>query len=251
MSHEIRTPINAIIGYTQLIAMGIVGEVNQEQGAQLSRIAASGQHLRGLIDDVLDLSRIEAGRLTVGSTIATAGSVVSAALDLVRPQALEKGIVLGEHCEGDPRTAYSGDEQRVQQVLVNLLSNATKFTPAGGRVSVHCGTLERPTVDLEATSTSGWTYFAVEDTGVGIAPEMLERIFQPFVQGDGGYTRTYPGAGLGLTISRRLARMMSGDLTVESVQGEGSRFTLWLPAGEQDTRADPPRTAGTNPATRA
>ena len=253
MSHEIRTPINAIIGYTQLIAMGIVGQVNEEQSAQLARITASGQHLRGLIDDVLDLSRIEAGRLTVGSTIATAGSVVNAALDLVRPQAGEKGIVLAERCEGEPSAIYSGDEQRVQQVLVNLLSNATKFTPAGGRVSVQCGTLERPTVDLEATSTSGWTYFAVEDSGVGIPPEMLERIFQPFVQGDGGYTRTYPGTGLGLTISRRLARMMGGDLTVESVQGEGSRFTLWLPAGKQGgkTRADPPRTAGTNPATRA
>jgi signal transduction histidine kinase len=108
--------------------------------------------------------------------------------------------------------------------------------------------MPHPRVDLEARSTSGWTYFAVEDTGIGIASELLERIFQPFVQGEGGYTRTHPGTGLGLTISRRLARLMGGDLTVESVQGEGSRFTLWLPAGEQSSvaRSDAPRVQGTN-----
>jgi signal transduction histidine kinase len=115
-------------------------------------------------------------------------------------------------------------------VLVNLLSNAVKFTPNGGRVTVECASTRRPTVDLEASSDRGWVFFAVSDDGAGIAPPMLERIFQPFVQGEGGYTRTHPGTGLGLTISRRLARLMGGDLTVESVQGEGSRFTLWLPA---------------------
>jgi len=115
-------------------------------------------------------------------------------------------------------------------VLVNLLSNAVKFTPSGGRVIVDCGRVKRPTVEIEATTDGEWTYLAVEDSGIGIAPEMQERIFQPFVQGDGGYTRAHPGTGLGLTISRRLARLMGGDLTVESVQGEGSRFALWLPA---------------------
>jgi signal transduction histidine kinase len=241
MSHEIRTPINAIIGYTQLIAMGIVGPVTEEQSAQLARIAASGRHLRELIDDILDLSKIEAGRLAVGCTVSKAGEVVEAALALVRPLAVPKEIALSERCEGSPDVSYVGDARRVEQVLVNLLSNAVKFTPPRGRVTVECGSTRRPTVDLEATSDSGWVYVAVNDDGAGIAPEMLERIFQPFVQGEGGYTRTHPGTGLGLTISRRLARLMGGDLTVESVQGEGSRFTLWLPAGIETstTRSTP------------
>ena len=252
MSHEIRTPINAIIGYTQLLTMGIVGPVNEEQGMQLARIASSGEHLRGLIDDILDLSRIEAGRLTVGSEVGVAARAVTPAIELVRPLAAAKNVALADRCQGDPDALFFGDAHRVQQVLVNLLSNATKFTPEGGRISVQCGTMQHPRVDLEARSTSGWTYLAVEDNGIGIPPEMLERIFQPFVQGEGGYTRTHPGTGLGLTISRRLARLMGGDLTVESVQGEGSRFTLWLPAGEQGSpaRGDPPRVPGTNQVTR-
>lgn len=213
---------------------------------------SSADHLRGLIDDVLDLSRIEAGRLAVGCTVSTTRTAVASAIEHVREQAAAKKIVLEDRCEGEPDALFFGDAHRVQQVLVNLLSNATKFTPEGGRISVQCGTMEFPTVDLEARSRGGWTFFAVEDTGVGITPEMLERIFQPFVQGDGGYTRTHPGPGLGLTIGRRLARLMGGDLIVESVQGEGSRFTLWLPAGEQGgaTRDDAPRVPGTNRMTR-
>jgi signal transduction histidine kinase len=177
--------------------------------------------------------------------------MVNAALALVRPQAEAKGIALSERCEGSPDVAYVGDAHRVEQVLVNLLSNAVKFTPSGGRVTVHCGSLRRPTVDIEAAAADGdWVYFAVEDTGAGIAPEMLERIFQPFVQGEGGYTRSHPGTGLGLTISRRLARLMEGDLTVESVQGEGSRFTLWLPGGTV-TRETSRRTSGATLASEA
>jgi signal transduction histidine kinase len=132
---------------------------------------------------------------------------------------------------------------------VNLLSNAVKFTPTGGRLTVECGATRRPTVDLEATSDSGWVYFAVEDNGAGIPPAMMERIFQPFVQGEGGYTRTHPGTGLGLTISRRLARLMGGDLTVDSVQGEGSRFTLWLPAATE-TNTNPRATSDAGRATK-
>jgi len=227
---QIRTPINAMIGYTQLLAMGIAGPLTDEQAAQLARIGASGRHLRGLIDDILDLSRIEAGRLTVGISRGSLAESVEAAMALVRPEAAAKGIALTDRCECGAGGGYLGDPPRVQQVLVNLLSNATKFTPAGGRIHVRCGTTERPNVDLAAASAATWTYFAVEDTGIGIAPELLERIFQPFVQGEAGYTRAHSGTGLGLTISRRLARLMGGDLTVESVQGEGSCFTLWLPA---------------------
>jgi signal transduction histidine kinase len=237
MSHEIRTPINAMIGYTQLLAMGIGGPVTDTQAAQLARIEASGRHLGALIEDVLDLSRIEAGQLTIGRRVGDAGRSAEVALALVRPMAAAKGISLGEACECHGRTAYLGDEQRVQQILANLMSNATKFTPAGGRVRVECGTTDRPPVDLAAAGSDAWTYFVVEDSGIGIPPELLERIFQPFVQGETGYTRAHSGAGLGLTISRRLARLMGGDLTVESVQGEGSRFTLWLHAASASEAA--------------
>jgi PAS domain S-box-containing protein len=229
MSHEIRTPINAMIGYTQLLEMGVAGPYSEEQGVQLARIGASGKHLLGLIDDVLDLSRIEAGRLTVSKAPGVAGSAVDTVLALVRPQAAEKGIALDIDCGGTRDAEYVGDERRVQQILANLLSNAVKFTPPAGRVRVECGRAEQVPADAETAGRGPWTYFAVEDTGIGIAPAMLHRIFQPFVQGEGGYTRAHGGTGLGLTLSRRLARLMDGDLTAESVQGEGSRFVLWLP----------------------
>ena len=247
MSHEIRTPINAMIGYTQLLAMGIAGPVTDEQAAQLERIGASGRHLRGLIDDILDLSKIEAGRLTVGSSVGVALTTVDAAIALVGSEAAAKGLRVETTCECTGGAAYLGDPARVQQVLVNLLTNAIKFTPAGGRVHIQCATVARPMVDVEAPAAEAWTYFRVEDTGIGIGPELLERIFQPFVQGEGGYTRAHSGTGLGLTISRRLARLMAGDLTVESVQGEGSSFTLWLPAaasGEAERRASSPPATG-------
>jgi hypothetical protein len=133
-------------------------------------------------------------------------------------------------CEGDRDAPYLGDDQRVRQVLVNLLSNAVKFTPPGGRVVVRCGRASQPAPHAALTGNGPWSQVTVEDTGIGIAPEMLQRIFQPFVQAEGGYTRAHTGTGLGLSISRRLARLMGGDLTVESVQGEGSSFTLWAVA---------------------
>jgi PAS domain S-box-containing protein len=236
MSHEIRTPINAIIGYTQLMEMGITGAITDEQREQLVRIGSSGRHLLGLIEDVLDLAKIEAGRLRIDHFQGMAASTVDAALPLVRPQAAAKGIELGVRCADAPVT-YVGDEQRVQQVLVNLLSNAVKFTPPGGRVTVDCGTAVRLPGGVDAEATGPWAWIAVEDNGVGIAPELLQRIFKPFVQAEGGYTRTHSGTGLGLTISRRLARLMGGDLSVESVEGEGARFTLWLPGGAPEQPA--------------
>lgn len=238
MSHEIRTPLNAIIGYTEIIEMGLSGPVTPEQSAQLARITSSGKHLLGLIDDILDLSRIEANRLTVSQTPAPAERAVDAALGFLRPQATAKRVTLVSACDdGDDR--YVGDEQRVQQILTNLLANAVKFTPPGGQVTLRCGRSAQLPAGTEAPASGPWICFAVEDTGVGIAPDQQQRIFQPFVQGDSGYTRAHGGAGLGLTISRRLARLMGGELTLESTEGEGSRFTLWLPAAEHVVRHTP------------
>lgn len=230
MSHEIRTPINAIIGYTQLLEIGIVGAVTEEQRLQLERISASGKHLLRLIEDILDLARVEAGQLNVSISTGASAQTVDSAFVLVQPQASAKGVKMTSICQGEHDVLYFGDDQRVQQVLVNLLSNAVKFTPPDGRVTVRCGHSSRHSLPGGSVRDEGWVFFAVEDTGPGIPPELLQRIFHPFVQADAGYTRAHTGAGLGLTISRRLARLMGGDLTVESVQGEGSTFTLWLAA---------------------
>jgi signal transduction histidine kinase len=259
MSHEIRTPINAIIGYTELLDLGIGGQLTEDQRAQLGRIRASGRHLVGLIDDVLDLAKVEAGQLAVASSTVAAGPVVDTALTFVRPQAAAKAIQISTICEGDRNAPFVGDPARVQQILTNLLSNAVKFTRSHGHVRVRCGMSdEGPPV----TGSTGerWTVFVVEDTGIGIPADKLESIFQPFTQVETGYTRTHGGTGLGLTISRRLARLMGGDLTVESREGEGSRFTLWLPAptgpvtGPRDdgrVRSGAVATAGPGPARRA
>ena len=167
--------------------------------------------------------------MAVDPVSAITGDVAEAALASIRPQATAKGVEISVTPGGNPRAGYIGDPQRVQQILINLLSNAVKFTAPGGSVVVKCrnhfgrgpGT---PDADVE------WACISVEDTGLGIAEQDLERIFQPFMQVENGYTRAHGGTGLGLTISRSLAQIMGGDITVESVLGRGSRFTLWLPA---------------------
>ena len=229
MSHEIRTPINAMIGYAELIQMGVSGATTEAQTKQLGRIRSSGEHLISLVDEILDLAKIEAGRMAVEPRVAVVGEAAESALALIRPQASRKGVDVGSAPDGDLTATYVGDPQRVQQILANLLSNAIKFTPAGGRVSIDCGMAER-TDETAADGVTEWARITVHDTGIGIAEDDVERIFQPFVQVESGYTRAHGGTGLGLTISRSLAQMMGGDLTVESLVGRGSEFTLWLPS---------------------
>ena len=225
MSHEIRTPINAMMGYAELLELGLSGPVSESQRTQLGRIRSSGEHLTSLVSEILDLAKIEAGRMDVDPVRAVASDSADVALSLVRPQAMNKGVQVAPRAVGDMTAEYMGDPQRVQQIIVNLLSNAVKFTEPGGTIEVQCGTGARPDTDGKL-----WTFIAVQDSGVGIAPADQERIFQPFVQVDAGYTRAHGGTGLGLTISRSLAQMMGGDLTVQSAPGSGSRFTLWLPS---------------------
>jgi len=232
MSHEIRTPINAIIGYTELLQLGLSGPVTEKQEGQLDRIQVSGRHLIGLVDQVLDFARIESGNLRVERRPALAADAVETALTVLRPQAVAKGIELSARCEDDPPPRYLGDSGRVDQILVNLLSNAIKFTEPGGRTSIRCAACDGP---LPGGGAAGrWTCVEVEDTGVGIPPEEIERVFEPFVQVESGYTRRHGGSGLGLAISMRLARSMGGDLTVRSEPGRGSCFTLWLPAAAEE-----------------
>jgi PAS domain S-box-containing protein len=227
MSHELRTPINAVLGYTSLLEMGIAGSISGEQRTYLERVRASTTHLLGLINDVLDLSKIEAGRMGVTAEPGRAGEAVADALSFVATQAEEKGLRLESTCE-TPGPLYLGDRDRVRQVLLNLLSNAVKFTEHGG-VTVRCGT-GRPTGPSRLEGPGPWVCIRVEDTGPGIAPEETEAVFEPFVQAESPHTRTAGGTGLGLSISRRLARMMGGDLTLQTELGRGACFTLWLPA---------------------
>ncbi len=215
MSHEIRTPINAIIGYADLLMYETEGPITDGQRQQLERLRLGGRHLIALVDEVLDLAHIESGQLRIEKRVGLAGEAVTAAEAVVRPEADRKGVILTTTVE--PTLRFNGDPGRVEQILINLLMNAVKFTRSGGRVM------------LRAAARDGRARFVVVDTGIGIPPDQLEEIFKPFVQVETGLTREHGGAGLGLAISRRLARLMDGELEVVSNAGEGSRFTLLLP----------------------
>ncbi|HVX39909.1 MAG TPA: ATP-binding protein [Gemmatimonadaceae bacterium] len=235
MSHELRTPLNAVIGYSELLDLGIAGPLTTEQRHQIARIRASGRHLLGLVNEVLDLAKVEAGRLSLHIDTARVGQTADAALALVQPAAEARAINFSARCEGDADALYDGDEDRVRQILVNLLTNAVKFTEPGGSVSLEAAATRRP--DADARLFGGpWVYIRVTDSGIGIPADQVAVIFDPFVQVDRGHTRSNDGSGLGLTISRRLARLMKGDLTVRSKPGEGSVFTLWLPAARRASR---------------
>jgi PAS domain S-box-containing protein len=233
MSHEIRTPINAVLGYVDLMDAGIAGPLTEAQETYLARVRSSSHHLASLIDDILDLAKVEAGEMSVDRRPAHLLDSVQAALAMVEPQARERGIEVLEESACAPDTRYLGDEHRVRQILVNLLSNAVKFTEPGGRVRLRCRTEAAGPDGAPPDRGGSWVAVGVEDTGIGIAADQMERIFEPFVQLDAGHTRRQGGTGLGLTISRQIARLMGGDLTVSSRLGEGSHFTLWLRSAGQ------------------
>ena len=238
MSHEIRTPLNAIIGYTDLLEMGVAGPPTPGQKQYIARVKASSDHLIRLIDDILDLAKVESGRMILDRAIRSAPKSISAAITLVEPQARAAGVGLETQCP-EVDSFYVGDEDRVRQILVVLLSNALKFTDRGGSITVSCGTSRNPAAEANLLGSGPWTFIRVADTGIGISPAEAEMIFQPFVQADPGNTRKQGGAGLGLAIGLELAQRMGGDLTLRSVVGEGSCFTLWLPgAGPSEDHVD-------------
>lgn len=229
VSHEIRTPINAIVGYADLLEMEIAGPITDKQREFLARQKASSTHLIGLIDDILDLAKVESGRMHVRQETLAAEEAVTTALTLIEPQARMGGVTVTTDCSGG-RNFYSGDGDRVRQILAILLSNAVKFTDRGGDVTVRCGVARVPDPGSRVDASDGpWTVIQVEDTGIGISAEAAEAVFEPFVQVDFGNTRKLGGAGLGLAIALELARRMGGDLTLRSEPGAGSTFTLWLP----------------------
>ena len=217
MSHELRTPLNAIGGYAELIDLGVRGPVTPEQHEDLLRIRRSQQHLLGIINDLLNFSRIDAGRIDYDYADVDLDEILEAVTQMIDPQATTKGISFESRPCG-PGVCVRVDRLKTEQILINLLSNAVKFTDGGGHVTLQCGRIGERTVAIE-----------VADSGSGIAPDQLERIFEPFVQVGRSLTSMREGAGLGLAISRELARAMGGEITVTSTLGAGSKFVLELP----------------------
>ena len=216
MSHELRTPLNAIGGYADLLALGLGGPVTPQQMEYTERIRRSQQHLMGIISDLLNYSRIEAGHITYELAPIAVSRVIDTVITLVEPQALAKGLVI-ERGSSPVEGAAIGDPSKVDQIMLNLLSNAIKFTEAGGRVRIVTG------------FTKVAASISVADSGCGIPVDKHEAIFEPFVQLGRSLSSAHEGTGLGLAISRDLARAMNGDLTVISAKGAGSTFTLTLP----------------------
>jgi len=215
MSHELRTPLNAIIGYAELIQDEIYGPVPEKIGETIDRIEQSGRHLANLINDILDLSKIEAGQINLSFADYSIGDIVQTVVAAVEPLAAEKSLELRADLP-DGLPIGRGDEQRITQVLMNLVGNAIKFTDAGK-------------VEIEVRTDDGSFLVAVSDTGVGIAEADLEDIFEEFHQADGSDTRNRGGTGLGLAISRRMLELHGGRVWVDSNLGEGSTFRLSLP----------------------
>jgi signal transduction histidine kinase len=221
MSHELRTPLNAIGGYIDLLDMGLRGPVTEKQHVDFARVKTNQQHLSLLITEILTFVRVGSGRVLYAFADVQACDAIQHAIELIEPLFEQKGLVF-DGVGGELSVTAWADPERVTQILVNLLSNAIKFTSKGGHIGAHC------------SSTDETVSLLVSDTGIGIAADKLEAIFEPFIQLKEGLSDREPGVGLGLAISRDLARAMHGDLTVESVEGSGARFTLSLPrAGQQ------------------
>jgi signal transduction histidine kinase len=216
MSHEMRTPLNAILGYADLLELGLEGDLNSGQRAHIERIRIGGRHLLDLINDLLDLARADASKLELDIRPVDLGAVLEEVMALLESQALTKGLVLEVRPGGSELPLVRGDLQRLRQILTNLVGNAIKFTEEGS-VTVAC-----------EASRDGTVRVHVEDTGIGIDPESLPFVFDEFYQAHDELTRVKGGSGLGLAISRRLMELMGGEITARSVPGQGSVFTLVL-----------------------
>lgn len=235
MSHEIRTPLNAIVGYAELLELGLAGPLTQKQRDYVSRLRLSGTHLVGLVNDVLDLAKADAGRLLMAGEKASTVSAIATAIATTQQAADTAHVRIvdaSSSAENDGGVTYVGDERRVRQILINLVANAIKFTPPGGRVTLSCGAVDESPAGTHLMGAGPWAFLRVADSGTGVPSDQHSAVFEPFVQGEGGLARSKGGTGLGLTISRRLARLMGGDLILETDSSDarsGAVFTLWLP----------------------
>jgi PAS domain S-box-containing protein len=240
MSHELRTPLNAIIGYSEMLQEDL-DSADETTLADLARIAGAGKHLLALINDILDLSKIEAGRMELILEEVAVQPLVEDVIATMTPLAQQRGNTL-ELDIGLALPPLVTDQTRLQQILLNLLSNAAKFTERGTiTVCVRCERADDEDDEPGASRLQPASLrFAVADTGIGMSPEQMDRLFQPFAQADSSTTRQYGGTGLGLAISRSFARMLGGDIYVESAPGVGSTFTLIIPLRPPQSRSSAP-----------
>ncbi len=264
MSHELRTPLNAIIGFSEVLKDGLLGEMTAEQAEYVTDIFGSGQHLLSLINDILDLSKIEAGKMTLDLEPLDVGALLNNSLAIVKEKAATQRVRLQLDMP-EPLGTTLMDGRKTKQIVYNLLSNAVKFTPEGGCVTLRARKLTRPEIEswtapeqaslrmpLPANAFAEFLELAVEDTGIGIAGADAPRLFQAFSQLDSSLSRESEGTGLGLALVLKLARLFGGTMALASTPGHGSRFIVWLPWREANPDADGtrpmPRQAGALPA---
>jgi PAS domain S-box-containing protein len=258
MSHELRTPLNAIIGFSEVLRDGLMGEMTAQQRGFIGDIFSSGKHLLSLINDILDLSKVEAGKMTLDLEPVQVSSLFVNSLSVIREKAAARHIGLSLDA-ADDLGSIQADARKVKQIVYNLLSNAVKFTIDGGQVTMRAGRVPRADVGRLSGSWTGrrlpladsaFTDFleiSVIDSGIGISPEGLEQLFKPFSQIDSGLARKFEGTGLGLAMVKLLAELHGGAVAVESAVGEGSRFTVWLPLRAVEGEALTPGKASGGP----
>jgi len=231
MSHELRTPLNHIIGFTELILDKNFGELNEIQTEYLSDVHGSGAHLLSLINDILDLSKIEAGKLELQPSSFNLPKLLGNSLTMIKERALKHRIKLSNHLNGIPDT-ITADERMLKQIIYNLLSNAVKFTPDGGKVSLTAQTCRLD--DAKDSTVDNYDSrninISVKDTGIGLNSEDLNRIFSPFEQVESSRSRKFQGTGLGLSLTKNLVELQGGRIWVESEgEGKGSTFSFIIP----------------------
>ena len=226
MSHELRTPLNAILGMTEVLQEEVLGDINPQQQKALETVERSGSHLLELINDILDVSKIESGQMELDCTSVSIHHLCQSSLSFIKQQALKKRIQLEIKLPVTlPEVVV--DERRIRQVLINLLNNAVKFTPSGGRITLE---VTFPVQNTEELSVKNPLQITIIDTGIGIPPEKMKKLFQPFVQIDSALNRQYSGTGLGLALVKRIVELHGGEVKVTSAEGLGSCFTIVLPS---------------------
>ncbi|MEE3716331.1 PAS domain S-box protein [Tumidithrix elongata RA019] len=232
MSHELRTPLNAILGLSEALQEQIFGSINERQLKSLKTIERSGNHLLELITDILDVAKIESGQFNLDCASVAVANLCQSSLTFIKQQALKKGIQLETKLPPDLPHLYV-DERRIRQVLINLLNNAVKFTPEGGRITLEVThkrqTENSPLTEGEGLGERSFLRIAIGDTGIGIAPEHIDKLFQPFIQIDSALNRKYEGTGLGLALVKRIVELHGGEVELTSQVGVGSCFTIELP----------------------
>jgi signal transduction histidine kinase len=229
MSHELRTPLNSVIGFAEVLQDELFGELNEKQKEYAGYIIGSGRHLLSLINDILDLSKVESGKMGLEITEFAVKDIINASVIMLKEKAMKHSIKLNAGIEPGADMAIEADARKVKQILFNLLSNAVKFTPDNGSVQV--------TAHKTESAGKDFIEIAVSDTGIGIKPEDISKLFKPFSQIEGSYTKTYEGTGLGLSLTKRLVELHGGSIRAESEFGKGSRFVFTIPV-RQDTRDD-------------